>query len=218
MCITPAILATDEADFKAKLFAKGVHDRAEFFHVDVLDGSMFDAVSWCDPEIIGSWEDVPPLELHLMVKDPLSHALAFRRNVRAAKKAIIHTEIERDIGKILRQISAMDFAVGLAVNPETPVDRALAYQSSIEELLIMGVNPGSMGRAFLGEPILAKIRRARSFFPSLPIAIDGGVNKTRIKILKESGVDRMVAGSAIWKYEEPGKSFSDLLDCATMSP
>ncbi len=217
MIITPAILAHDEADCKAKLFEPSLKGVVPRFHIDVLDGTMFDATCFADPAIIGSWKGLPEIEIHLMVSDPMKHAVAFKRFVPTLKKVIIHKEIPRSLHRVINQCMSMQLEIALAINPRTEIAGIERYENDIQELLVMGVNPGASGQTFLGEPILAKIRRARALFPEMPIAVDGGVNTATIHAITLAGATRSIAASAIWSESVPQQGLEELSRCAIMS-
>jgi len=217
MQITPAILAHDEADCKAKLFEPSLKGVVPRFHIDVLDGTMFNASCFADPEIIGSWKGLPEIEIHLMVNDPIKHAVAFKRFVPTLKKVIIHKEIPRSLHRVINQCVSMQLEIALAINPRTEIAGIERYENDIQELLVMGVNPGASGQEFLGEPILAKIRRARMLFGEMPIAVDGGVSKKTIHTITLAGATRCIASSVIWSESIPKEALEELSHCAIMN-
>lgn len=214
MYVTPAILAHSEEDAKAKLFHPELKNVARRFHIDVLDGSLFGASSWADPNIIGEWNDLPEIEVHLMVANPILHAVSWKTAVPTLKNVIVHAEIPRPIQKVCAQIKLMQLSVSLAINPETMIETLGQYKAHIDELLIMGVHPGKSGQAFLGDPILSKISRAHALHPTLPIAVDGGIDKRVIRLLAQAGASRFIASSAIWSAASPKDALEDLHACA----
>jgi ribulose-phosphate 3-epimerase len=179
------------------------------FHVDVLDGSLFNATCWADANVIGSWGQLPDIELHCMVQDPVAVAEAWHHHVPSLKRVIVHFEIGRPLTNAVTRLRALGVEVVLAINPTTLVDDIAG--SPIDALMVMGVEPGKSGQAFLGEPILAKLRRAKSLFPNLLIEVDGGVSSTNIGALMHIGVSRCVASSALWKAENPAEAYEELL-------
>lgn len=206
MPLLPAILAEDKNDFHEKLFSLALHNEAPMFHIDVLDGSMFGATSFSDADVVGAWHDLPQIELHLMVENPLPIVEAWREKVPSTKRAIVHAEIGRPIGSILERIVNLGLEPGLALNPETPVELFEKHASLLKIGLIMGVHPGQSGQAFLGEPILAKIRRAHLLLPRLTLAVDGGVTLRNALSLIQAGASILVASSAIWSAKNPRES------------
>jgi ribulose-phosphate 3-epimerase len=214
MYITPAVLAHTEQEAKEKLLYPGLKKAAPLFHIDVLDGTMFNASCWADAKTIGSWEGLPDIEIHMMVNNPLPQVVEWKRFVPTLKNVIIHAEIPRPKHKICERIKVMQLSVSFALNPETPLDALAKCHGHLDELLIMGVNPGASGQEFMGEPILAKVRRAQALHPALPIAVDGGVNEKVIRLLAEAGASRFIASNAIWSKAEPKEGLEELSRCA----
>ncbi len=210
MEIVPGILVHDEQDFHEHLFHPGLRKVAKMFHVDVLDNTLVDAIAWADPLVVGTWQNLPNLELHLMVQDPLSHIEAWRIHVPTVRRVIIHIEVGRPLLRILETLKPLRLETLLAVNPATHVDSLEHYLPLISGVQIMGVVPGKSGQTFLGEPILAKVKRARALFPDLLVALDGGVAPNTISRIANTGVQRCVAASALWKAENPEEALNDL--------
>ncbi len=208
MDILPGVLAYDEIDFKQRILHPELRKVAETFHVDVLDGSMFGANCWADAKTVGTWKNLPDIELHLMVRNPLKVAENWYDHVSAFKRVIVHYEIGKPLIETVKTLKALRLEVVIAINPITPVD--VIKDLDIDALLIMGVEPGKSGQPFLGEPILAKIRRAHTLFPKLTIEVDGGVNSSTIKQIKLAGASRCVASSWLWKAENPTEAYSEL--------
>jgi ribulose-phosphate 3-epimerase len=217
MSITPAILAHSAEDAKAKLFEKSLQDVAPRFHIDVLDGTMFGASCWADPKIIGTWENLPEIEIHLMVNNPLPLTVEWKRFVPTLKNVIIHAEVPRPKAKICERIKLMQLDVSVALNPETSLDELKKCHGHLDEVVIMGVHPGASGQKFLGEPILSKIRRLRILHPELSVAIDGGVNTETVRSLKDAGAQRFIASSAIWHETIPRHGFLELRERAIIT-
>lgn len=210
MELLPGVLAYDETDFQKRLLHPALRSVASMFHVDVLDGSLFNATCWADASTVGRWENLPGIELHCMVQNPLPVAEAWKQHVPTLKRVIVHREIGRSLTEVLTRLRALEVEVVVAVNPSTPVDEIARLP--IEALMVMGVEPGKSGQAFLGEPILSKIRRAKSLFPNLMLEVDGGVSEGTIRPLFNAGVRRYVASSALWKAENPADAYKNLLN------
>jgi ribulose-phosphate 3-epimerase len=96
--------------------------------------------------------------------------------------------------------------VGIAINPETPLEEMYSYIPDIHTALIMTVTPGKDGQVYESE-MNDKVATLRVKFPSLPIEVDGGVNSSTIGGAKKAGANIFVAGSAIWRAEEPRDMF-----------
>ncbi len=208
--ILPAVLAHDERDFSARLLHPELKRRAKMFHVDILDGTLFHTSCWAEPNIIGSWPDLPDIELHAMVYHPLRLARAWE-HIPTFKRIIVHIELGDHLRIVVPQLKERGLEVVAAVNPRTAVDVVGDLDLAFDGILIMGVEPGKSGQTFLGEPILAKMRRAKTLFPNLPLAVDGGVRANLVGSLVQAGASRLVAASALWQAENPGEAFDVLV-------
>lgn len=207
--ILPGVLAYSEQDFKQRLLHPGLNKIAKTFHVDILDGSMFHASCWAEPKIIGSWSGVPQIELHCMVSKPLKVIEAWYTHVPSVKRVIIHKEIGNSLTRVLQELDQLELEAVVAVNPNTPVDTIVDFE--VDGLLIMGVEPGKSGQPFLGETILAKLKRAKRLMPDTPLELDGGASDANIRQIMLAGATRAVASSALWKAENPVEAYENLL-------
>jgi ribulose-phosphate 3-epimerase len=208
--IIPAVLAHNADDCQAKLLHPGLRSVANIFQIDVLDGSMFDATCFADPKIIAKWPNLPTIELHLMVHNPLPIIELWHSLIPTLKRVIIHAELARPLGAILERASALGLEIGLTLNPETSLDRLAHHLHDLDVIQIMGVHPGSSNQPFLGEQILAKIRRCRQLHQNLIISVDGGVNLKTTKSLINAGANRLIAGSVLWSAINPAEVYTQL--------
>lgn len=210
MMILPAVLARNEDDFRKRIMHTGLRAAAAVWHVDILDGSMFGASCWVDPAVVGTWSNLPRIELHIMTHNPLPHVDAWRTHVPTVERAIIHEEIARPLGVIIERITQHGLEAGLALNPETPIEKAAHWVAHLQVLQLMGVHPGASGKPFLGEQVLAKARRARALYPTLALSVDGGVGAANAHTLCAAGATRLVCGSALWSTEDPAVALAAL--------
>lgn len=210
MIIVPAVLAENKEKFLERINHPGLRSVARLWQVDVLDGSMFDRTSWHDSQELTE-ENLPEIELHLMVKNPLPEIEAWKTNVPALKRAIVHAELDRPIGAVLQRIRELKIEAGLALNPETPIELLRNHANEIDFLLIMGVHPGASGREFLGEPILEKIRDIKKLYPELKVGIDGGVNLKNAADLIAAGVHEFCMASALFETANPTHVYQQIL-------
>lgn len=213
MCtIIPAVLAKDEHDFRRRIMHPGLRRVAPTWHIDILDGTMFNATCFADAEVIGTWRDLPEIEIHVMSHNPLPHIEAWRAHVPTLRRAIIHAEIARPLGAIVERVPEIRFS--LALNPETDVIVPHAHYHLFDRVLIMGVHPGASGQPFLGEPIFAKIRRLAARYPQFAaqnaIDVDGGVSLTNAPQLHDAGASRLVTSSALWAAADPVEAYDAL--------
>lgn len=173
-------------------------------HLDVMDGHFVGNIS-IGPVVVEAVRrhSALPYHSHLMISQPLRYARAFADA--GSDLIAFHLEADDDPGAVIEEIHRMGRGAGLAINPETPSERALPYLDRIDLLLVMTVNPGWGGQAFMHEvlPKLADLRaEAERRGLDLPIAVDGGVNLDTIGLAYAAGGDVLVTGSAL--YATPG--------------
>lgn len=207
--IIPAILANSKQEFEKKL--RVAEKFATTIQIDILDGTLFPATNWHDAEAVAAMETSAAFELHLMVNNPLLIIAEWMAKVPNVKRAIVHAEIERPLGKILEEIHVAYFIeAGVAINPETPLEEIHAILPSMDVLMIMSVHPGQAGQKFEGDYIVEKIKNAKSRAPDLKIEVDGGITAELIPNLKAAGVTRFAVNSALFNAESKETAWKNL--------
>jgi ribulose-phosphate 3-epimerase len=172
-------------------------------HLDVMDGHFVENITM-GPVVVEAVRPHTPLPYHshLMISQPLRYVRAFAD---AGSDVIaFHLEADDDPEAVIDEIHRAGRGAGLAINPETPSERALPYLEHIDLLLVMTVNPGWGGQAFMTDvlPKLAVLRaEAEARGLELPIAVDGGVNLQTIGPAFAAGGDVLVTGSALYDTE-----------------
>lgn len=157
------------------------------------------------PFIVGAMRGLTTLTLdtHLMIESPDRHIEAFITS--GSDIVTVHVEASRDVRRDLGLIRKHGKKCGLALNPDTPLDRVVDYLPEIDLLLVMSVFPGFGGQAFIGG-VLSKVEAARRFRTerglSFAIEIDGGIDPSTAKLSRDAGVDVLVAGTSIFKSED----------------
>jgi ribulose-phosphate 3-epimerase len=158
------------------------------------------------PKELLSLEFKQNLELHLMVFEPEKYFLTAEKL--KVKRVIIHHEaVEKNIDKIFSK--KYPFTLGLALKPETEVEKILPYLSKINFILILAVAPGAQGQKFQ-EKVLEKIKRIKTLSPKTIVEVDGGINGKTIQKVNQAGADIFVVGSALLKTKESKKSMENL--------
>lgn len=207
--LIPAILANSKQEFEEKL--RVAEKLSSTIQVDILDGTMFNATNWHDIEAVAAMETSAAFELHLMVNNPLPIIAEWVAKIPNVKRAIIHAEIERPLGKILEEIHVTHLIeAGVAINPETPLEEIHAILPDTDVLLIMSVHPGQAGQKFEGDYILEKIKNAKNRVPALKVEVDGGITAELIPSLIKAGAERFAVNSAVFKTKNPETTWQEL--------
>jgi len=202
MKLAPSILSADFAELAAEV--ERISDVADLLHVDVMDGHFVPNLT-IGPPVVKSLRARTELFLdcHLMVDNP--GVLLEEFADAGADRCIVHVELG-DPRPLFDELRARNVGVGLVLNPPTPVDAVLPYLDEIDLLLVMSVNPGWGGQAFIPE-VLDKVAVVRQEIDSrhLPceIEIDGGINVATAGAAAAAGCDILVAGSAVFRAPDP---------------
>ena len=203
MKISPSMLASDYANLEAELKKC---ESAELIHLDVMDGHFVPNISIGAP-VIKAMKRVcsVPFDVHLMISDPLKYIEDFADA--GADIITFHAECESNINETINKILECGCKAALAVKPATPVEAVYPYIDKLSMVLVMTVEPGFGGQSFM-ENMMPKIERLRADFPDIDIQVDGGVNAETIKACAKAGANVFVAGSAVFKSENPQETIA----------
>jgi len=194
--VAPSLLAADFSKLREEIQEVESYG-AEYLHLDVMDGNFVPNISFGAP-VISSIRKHSNLvfDVHLMVENPDRF---IKDMVDAGADVItIHAEATKHLNRTIQLIKSYGKKVGVALNPSTPLDVIKYDLKDIDMVLIMTVNPGFGGQAFI-EGMLQKIRDLRSIDPNIDIQVDGGINNKTSKLVKEAGANILVAGSYLFK-------------------
>ena len=194
--VAPSLLAADFSKLREEIQEVESYG-AEYLHLDVMDGNFVPNISFGAP-IISSIRKHSNLvfDVHLMVENPDRF---IKDMVDAGADVItVHAETTKHLNRTIQLIKSYGKKVGVALNPSTPLDVIKYDLKDIDMVLIMTVNPGFGGQAFI-EGMLQKIRDLRSIDPNIDIQVDGGINNKTSKLVKEAGANILVAGSYLFK-------------------
>ncbi|MGB0430338.1 MAG: ribulose-phosphate 3-epimerase [Bacteroidia bacterium] len=205
--LAPSILAADfgnlERDFK--MIDKS---EADWFHFDVMDGSFAPNISFGFP-VLQALKKVTnkPIDVHLMIVNPEKYIEQFAKA--GADVITVHAEACQHLHSTIQQIKATGAKAGVCLNPHTPIETVKHVLADMDMLLLMSVNPGFGGQKFI--PLvydkLAELKKIRP--QGLLVEVDGGVGLHNCQKLVESGVDVLVAGSAVFNTENPTNTVSE---------
>ncbi len=215
MRLAPSLLSADPADFGGAL---ALYERggADLVHFDVMDGHFVPNLSFGIPVLKALHARTRlPFDVHLMVTNP-DRLLDDYLKAGAARVAV-HWEVTPHLDRTLDQIRKGGAKAGVAINPATPVELLVDALPRLDYVLVMSVNPGFAGQAFLPRA-LDKARRLRAMIDgaglAVEIAMDGGIDRDTIGPVVAAGVEVCVVGSAIFAHGDPLQTMSELRERA----
>ena len=216
--LAPSILSADFTNLAAEvrmMEEAGV----EILHFDVMDGHFVPNLTVGLPVLSALREKSGLiLDVHLMISNP--DEMAERYAQAGADYVTVHYETSRHLDRLIEAIREAGAEPGVALNPHTPVQVLEEILSKCHHVLIMSVNPGFGGQKFIARS-LQKVRKLREMIDSqqaeVKIEIDGGVCAQNVADVARSGVEILVAGSAIFGSDAPPRAFRDLQEMANQA-
>ena len=181
--------------------------KADYLHIDVMDGKFVDNKKF-PLEVVRDVQSISKktLDIHLMV-DSIETVKEYAKL--KPEYLTFHVEIIEDY-EIIEYVKSLGIQVGLAINPETSLDKLMPYIDDIDLVLFMSVEPGRGGQVFK-EEVIEKIKRLKESSPDdLIISIDGGVNNKTISLCKYAGCDMVVSGSYIINSDDYNEKIKEL--------
>ncbi len=197
--IAPSIIAGDFSDLK-KTIRKIEKSNSDLIHVDVMDGTFVPNITF-GPMIVEAIRKLTklPLDIHLMIVEPIRYIRRFKNSV--PYLISFHVEATEKVKETIEEIHHFTRA-GIAINPETPLEKILPYIKNIESILVMTVNPGFSGQKFI-ESASLKIKELKELKEreklNFEIAVDGGLNKENIDYVINLGAEVLCIGSFFFK-------------------
>ena len=216
--ICPSILNADRENLSSEIAR--ISAQSDLVHLDVMDNIFVPNFTFTFEQSEKIIAECPiPVDSHLMIADPDERAHFYARAGSAS--VTFHYEASSDPLKTISRIKDEGARVGLALKPATPFHEISPLMEHLDMVLIMTVEPGFGGQSFMHD-MMGKVKEARKeidsrFFGKIWLQIDGGVSLETIDEAAEAGADTFVAGSAVFKSDNPGLMVDSLRSLASKS-
>lgn len=212
--VSASILSADLLNLESEI-SRLEKNGIDMIHFDVMDGIFVPNISYGIP-VLESINRLSPellLDVHLMITDPLKYIDKFF--VAGADYITFHLESVSDTADTIEAIRRTDASIGIAIKPDTPAEAVYPYINDVDMILVMTVEPGFGGQAFMD--MSEKIRKIREYAESnrhnpahLWIEVDGGIDDKTAPIVKNAGADVLVSGSYLFRADDMEKAVSIL--------
>ena len=211
MLIAPSLLSCDFSRFGEEI-RRMDEAGADYMHLDVMDGHFVPNITFGAPvmKYVRPFTD-KPFDVHLMISEPLRYIDDFCDA--GADIITFHVESDSDIAATIAKIKSRGVKAGLVVKPKTPAQAVFDYLDDIDMVLVMTVEPGFGGQSFMAD-MLPKVEALRDEIKrrglDVLIEADGGIGTANIAQCVAAGVDVAVAGTAVFKAENPAEVIARL--------
>ena len=201
--IAPSMLGADFGRMREA--AELVAPHSSYLHMDVMDGHFVPNLTM-GVDLVKALNGIAPLDVHLMITDPVD----FIDDFYDAGAEIISVHVEANNPReALVKINDKNIKSGIAFNPSTPKEKIIPYLDIADMILVMSVEPGYCGQSF-HENAIDRVKYFKTNYPNKIIEVDGGVSTQNSAILGKNGADILVAGSAIFKSNDPIQTIAEM--------
>lgn len=211
--IAPSVLSADFGHLERDVRMVD-HSAAAWVHVDVMDGVFVPNISFGFPVLRAIRRaTAKTVDVHLMITEPERYIARFAHD--GADWITFHLEATTDPAHCIHLIRESGAKVGISIKPKTAVEALRPLLAEVDMVLIMSVEPGFGGQQFIPESLdrIATLRQmAEELNPTLRIEVDGGISSENAHLLYEAGANILVAGSSIFKAEEPEAEIKKMLE------
>ena len=210
--IAPSMLSADFLHLEKDV--EMVNRNADVFHLDIMDGTFVPNISFGFPVVEAiAKKATKPLDVHLMIVHPEKYVERFSK-AGAAYISFHYEAAGEQSAEILAQIQALGVKAGIVINPDCPVEKIFPLLPQVDFVLIMSVFAGFGGQKFIPES-LDRIRAVRAELdrigrPEVPVEVDGGIGPANAADVKAAGASMLVAGSSVFKAEDPAQAIESL--------
>jgi ribulose-phosphate 3-epimerase len=198
--IAPSILSFDLTDLRGAV-QTFVGAGAGIVHLDVMDGQFVPPITFGDAYVKALRSAAPAalFEAHLMTLTPERHFESFIEA--GCERVIFHAEVAPHAHRLVQQLKQAGAQAGIAINPGTPVEAVLPVLGDVDLVLVMTVNPGWGGQAFIPST-LEKVRRIRAERRDVLIEVDGGIDPKTLPLVRDAGANVFVVGSHLARAQD----------------
>jgi len=213
--LAPSILSADFGRLGEQV-AEASRAGSDYIHVDVMDGHFVPNLTIGAPVVaaIRPWTDLP-LDVHLMIESPERQVKSFADA--GADIITVHIEACSHVHRVIQHIKELGVRAGVSLNPATPLDTLMEILPELDLALVMTVNPGFGGQAFI-TGMLDKINRLRAEIDrrglNTELEVDGGINKDTAPRAVKAGAQVLVAGAAIFNSERSIRDCIKAIRCS----
>lgn len=209
--VAPSLLAADFANLQRDIEVVN-NSEADWFHIDIMDGVFVPNISFGMPVLEAITKHTQKVnDVHLMIVEPDRYIKTFAQL--GTHNLTVHYEVCTHLHRTLQAIKAEGMKAGVALNPHTNINLLEDVITDIDQVILMSVNPGFGGQSFI-ENTYRKISSLKELIltknANTLIEIDGGVTTANAKKLIDAGADVLVAGSFVFKSDNPAEAISSL--------